>query len=114
MTFPEERLASKLGFWGSAYNAPNQRTQIQRTIRSNATDLGGALRRARTAPDARRRAVIVTSSLSKQAVADAFAAIQNGQRPAPSFVQLYWLLQSFFSACTEVAPAVRSSASHEL
>lgn len=102
MTFPEERLAAKLGLWGSAYNAPDQATQIQRTIRSNAADLGVALRRARMAPDARRRAVIVTSSLSKQAVADAFAAIQNGQKPAPSFVQLYWLLQSFFSACTEV------------
>ena len=102
MTFPEERLAAKLRLWGSAYNAPNQRTQIHRTIRSNAADLAVALRRARTAPDARRRAVIVTSSLSRQAVADAFIAIQNGERPAPSFVQLYWLLQSFFSACTEV------------
>ncbi|WP_018009410.1 hypothetical protein [Sinorhizobium medicae] len=102
MTFPEERLAAKLELWDSSYNAPAQQTQIQRTIRSNAADLAVALRRARTAPDARRRAVIVTSSLSRQAVADAFAAIQNGQRPAPSFVQLYWLLQSFFSACTEV------------
>ena len=102
MTFPEERLAAKLELWGSSYNAPAQQTQVQRTIRSNAADLAVALRRTRTAPDARRRAVIVTSSLSRQAVADAFAAIQNGQRPAPSFVQLYWLLQSFFSACTEV------------
>ncbi len=102
MTFPEERLAAKLELWGSTYNAPDQETQIQRTIRTNTTDLAGALRRARTAPDARRRAVIVTSSLSRQAVADAFVAIQNGQRPTPSFVQLYWLLQSFFSACTEV------------
>ena len=102
MTFPEERLTAKLGLWGSTYNAPDQETQIERIIRSNAADLAVALRRTRTAPDARRRAVIVTSSLSRQAVADAFSAIQNGQRPAPSFVQLYWLLQSFFSACTEV------------
>lgn len=102
MMFPEERLAAKLELWSSNYNAPNQETQIQRTIRSNAPNLGVALRRARLAPDARRRAVIVTSSLSRQQVADAFAAIQGGQRPAPSFVQLYWLLQSFFSACAEV------------
>lgn len=102
MTFPEERLAAKLGLWGSTYNAPNQGIQIQRTIRSNAADLAVALRRTRTAPDARRRVVIVTSSLSRQAVVDAFVAIQNGHRPALSFVQLYWLLQSFFSACTEV------------
>lgn len=102
MTFPEERLAAKLGLWGSPYNAPGQETQIQRTVRSNAADLAVALRRARAAPDTRRRAVIVTSSLSRQAVADAFVAIQNGHKPAPAFVQLYWLLQSFFSACTEV------------
>lgn len=102
MSFPEERLASKLGLWGSTYNAPNQGTQIQRTIRSNAADLAVALRRARVAPDARRRAVIVTSSLSWQALADTLTAIQGGQRPSPSFVQLYWLMQSFFSACAEV------------
>lgn len=102
MSLPGERLATKLELWGSTYNAPGQETQIQRTIRSNAADLEVALHRARTAPDARCRAVIVTSSLSRQAVADAFSAIQNGQRPTPSFVQLYWLLQSFFSACTEV------------
>ncbi len=102
MSFPEERLAGKLGLWGSTYNAPNQETQIQRTIRSDVADLAGALRRARVAPDARRRAVIVTSSLSRQALADKLTAIQGGQRPTPSFVQLYWLMQSFFSACTEV------------
>ncbi|WP_421694405.1 hypothetical protein [Aestuariivirga sp.] len=102
MMFPEERLAAKLGLWGSTYSAPGQETQIQRTIRSNAADLAVALRSARTAPDARRRAIIVTSSLSRQAIANAFATIQSGQKPAPSFVQLYWLLQSFFSACAEV------------
>lgn len=102
MTFPEERLTAKLQLWGSSYNAPGQNTQIPRTIRSNAADLAVSLRRARTAPDARRRVVIVTSSLSLQAVANEFVAIQNGGRPTPSFVQLYWLLQSFFSACTEV------------
>lgn len=102
MVFPEERLAGKLDLWGSAYNAPNQQTQIQRTVRSNAPDLAASLGRARTAPDARRRAVIVTSSLSRQAIVNAFTAIQAGERPAPSFVQLYWLLQSFFSACAEI------------
>lgn len=102
MVFPEERLEAKLKLWGSTYNAPNQKTQIPRTMRTNATDLAVALRRARMVPDARRCAVIVTSSLSRQAVADAFVAIQAGQSPTPSFVQLYWLLQSFFSACAEV------------
>lgn len=103
MTFPQERLEAKLQTWRALYVAPNQDTQISRTIRSNAPDLAAALSRTRTAPDVMRRAVIVTSSVSKQAVADTFAAIQNGQKPSPSFVQLYWLLQSFFSACSEVS-----------
>ncbi len=102
MFFPEERIASKLELCGSTYNAPNQATQIDRTIRSSVADLGVALRRARSAPDVRRRAVIVTSSLSRQTLTEELTAIQGGQRPSPSFVQLYWLLQSFFSACTEV------------
>ncbi|MES0172620.1 hypothetical protein [Mesorhizobium sp. M0006] len=102
MSFPEERLQAKLQVWGTLYVAPNQATQISRTVRSNAPDLAVALNRTRTAPDVMRRAIIVTSSVSRQAVADTFAAIQDGQRPSPSFVQLYWLLQTFFSACMEV------------
>jgi hypothetical protein len=102
MSFPEERMALKVLGWGNTYNAPGHATQIPRTIRSNAPDLSDAVARARTAPEALRRATIVTSSLSKQAVEEVFAEIQNGQRPSPSFVQLYWLLQSFFSACTEI------------
>jgi hypothetical protein len=102
MSFPEERIASKVLGWGNTYNAPGHATQIPRTIRSNVPDLLDAVTRARAAPEALRRATIVTSSLSKQAVEEAFVDIQNGQRPSPSFIQLYWLLQSFFSACTEV------------
>ncbi|MBW6420826.1 hypothetical protein KX729_05170 [Rhizobium sp. XQZ8] len=102
MSFPEERMAAKVLGWGNTYNAPGHATQIPRTIRSNAPDLLNAVARARNAPEALRRATIVTSSLSKQAVEQAFAEIQTGQPPPPSFVQLYWLLQSFFSACTEV------------
>lgn len=102
MMFPAERMEAKVQGWGATYNAKKQPTQIARIIRNNAGDLNAAIVRARTAPDVRRRAVIVTSSLSKKAVEDAFAAIQDGQRPTHTFVQLYWLLQSFFSACTEV------------
>jgi hypothetical protein len=40
--------------------------------------------------------------LSKSAVKEALAAISRGEAPDPYFVQLYWLLMSFFSACTEV------------
>lgn len=102
MALPQERMRAKIRGWGKTYNADRQRTQIARTIRLNGQNLPDAVGRARMAPDGIRRAVIVTSSLSKQAVADAFTAIQNGGRPTHTFVQLYWLLQSFFSACTEV------------
>jgi hypothetical protein len=102
MMFPEEGLAGKLEFWGKNYVAPNQVTQIQRTIHCNEPDLGLALRRTRTDPRVIRQAIIVTSSLSKQAVAETFANIRAGQRPPPSFVQLYWLIQTYLAACSEV------------
>jgi len=102
MAFPSERMEAKIQGWTTSYNAPNQPTQIRRLIRSDIDELADVIARARTAPDVRRRAMIVTSSLSKQAVEAAFGAVQNGGRPTHTFVQLYWLLQSFFSACTEV------------
>lgn len=102
MFFPEERMETKVLAWGKTYNAPKQATQIPRIVRTNTANLLDAVTSARTAPDAIRRATIVTSSISRQAVQDAFTAIQNGGRPEHSFVQLYWLLQSFFSACAEV------------
>jgi hypothetical protein len=102
MFFPEERMEAKVLAWKNTYNAPNQATHIPRIVRANGANLLDAITSARTAPDAIRRAIIVTSSVSKQAMQDAFTAIQNGGKPAHSFVQLYWLLQSFFSACAEV------------
>jgi hypothetical protein len=56
-------------------------------------------------PEVVKRVSIVTSSLSKKAVENAFADIKNGKRPTAHFVQLYWLLTSFFSACAEVGAA---------
>ncbi|WP_443749363.1 hypothetical protein [Asticcacaulis solisilvae] len=102
MTFPEDRMVAKIQGWSTTYNAPGQVTQIPRICRTNSVDLNGLINEARLAPESLRRATIVTSSLSKKALKDAFELIKNGQRPTPSFVQLYWLLQSFFSACSEV------------
>lgn len=97
IALPQERIHAKITKWGETYNAPGHRTQIPRTAHLSGQNLIDIVERARTEPDGIRRAVIVTSSLSKQAVADAFIAIQNGRRPTHTFVQLYWLLQSFFS-----------------
>ncbi|MYI70651.1 MAG: hypothetical protein F4103_18585 [Boseongicola sp. SB0673_bin_14] len=102
MMFPSERMETKVQSWNTTYNAPNQPTQIPRVIRNDAGDLAASVARARNAPDVSRRAVIVTSSLSKKVVEDEFKKIQAGKRPTHTFVQLHWLLQSFFSACTEV------------
>lgn len=101
MTFPVERTNAKVQRWSNLYNNDGQATQISRTIRSNTPDLGAAIAQARSAPEAIRRAVIVTSSLSKQAVTNVLNNAQNGIPPKPSFVQMYWLLQSFFSDCAE-------------
>jgi hypothetical protein len=49
-----------------------------------------------------RRVFIVTSLLSRRQVEERFIAIRGGEAPTPHFVQLYWLLMSYFSACTEV------------
>jgi hypothetical protein len=45
---------------------------------------------------------IVTSSLSKAKVEETFGNLANGARPSPHFVQLYWLLMAYFSACSEM------------
>src|SRR3546814_2561692 len=53
----------------------------------------------REAPDLVKRVFIVTSSLSRADVAQAFAAAANGTPPRAHFVQLYWLLTTYFGAC---------------
>jgi hypothetical protein len=63
------------------------------------------LARLRNSPEVVKRVSIVTSSLSKKVVEGAFADIKSGKRPTAHFVQLYWLLTSFFSACAEVGAA---------
>jgi len=68
-------------------------------------DIEKRVARLRYSPEVVKRVSIVTSSLSKKAVENAFADIKNGKRPTAHFVQLYWLLTSFFSACPEVGAA---------
>jgi hypothetical protein len=78
-------------------------TAIPRIIRGGDTD---AIRQRvddiREAPDAVRHVYIVTSSLSKAQVQAEFENLANGGRPPAHFVQLYWLLMAYFSACSEM------------
>jgi len=92
----------KVARWRTTYNNAGQHTAIQRVCRGDADQLEAVLEHVRTAPDAIKRVFIVTSSLSKSAVEEALAGISRGEAPEPHFVQLYWLLMSFFSACAEV------------
>jgi hypothetical protein len=77
-------------------------TAIQRIIGGNADVLRTKLTNTLLSPDTIRRVFIVTSSLSRRQLQQQFTNIQAGNGPSAHFVQLYWLLMSFFSACNEV------------
>jgi len=103
MSLPVESIGAKIRGWRQKYiSGGGVRTKIPRIARGNAEGLSEEFARARTAPDAIRRVFIVTSSLSRRAVEGALDDVAAGRSPDPYFVQLYWLLMSFFSACTEM------------
>lgn len=102
MSLPADSMAAKFRGWKRNYVNGGVKTSIPRLSRGSSDDLAAEFERARSAPDAVRRVFIVTSSLSRRAVERALASIVGGQSPDPYFVQLYWLLLSFFSACTEM------------
>lgn len=103
MSLPADTIGSKIASWKRPYvSGTGVNTSIARIVRGAPHDIRQEFESARTAPDAIRRAFIVTSSLSRSAVKHALDDVSRGNAPDPYFVQLYWLLQSFFSACTEV------------
>ncbi|MCW2413448.1 MULTISPECIES: hypothetical protein [unclassified Sphingobium] len=103
MMLPATAMGGKINGWGNSYiSGGGVHTAIPRVIRGDQELLAEAFEQARAAPDAIRRAMIVTSSLSKGAVEEALSEIRAGGRPDPYFIQLYQLLMSFFSACTEM------------
>lgn len=102
MSLPAEAMGKKISRWKKNYINGGVTTSIPRISRGNPEQLASEFERARSAPDAIRRVFIVTSSLSRGAVERALAGIAAGRTPDPYFVQLYWLLLSFFSACSEM------------
>lgn len=102
MALPVDAMPAKIATWQQTYSNEKVRSAIPRTLRGDVNGLLADFEAARLAPDAIRRVVIVTSSLSFAAVQGALDGIAAGRRPDPYFVQLYWLLMSFFSACAEV------------
>ena len=102
MSLLPDIMPAKMAGWHNFYISGNGvHTHIARVIRAS-QGVAQAFEEAALAPYVIRRAVIVTSSLSRAAVEQAFENIVAGQRPSPYFVQLYWLLSSFFSACIDM------------
>jgi len=96
-------MAAKYDGWDEPYRKSGATTAIARYLRGGTrTDVEAKVGNASGAPDVVRRVVIVTSSLSRGDVEEAFRRAAAGQVLRPNFVQLYWILMGFFSACVEI------------
>ena len=102
MNLAADEIAAKLLKWTTPYRNDNVVTLIQRVVRGDGAMIREIIIDALSSPDTIRRVFIVTSSLSRTQLEERFVAIRGGEAPTPHFVQLYWLLMSFFSACAEV------------
>ena len=102
MNVRDEEIAAKLAKWPATYNNDEVRTSIARIARGDGTAIRERVMDAASSPDTIRRVFIVTSSLRRQALEECFTRIRAGHSPDPHFVQLYWLLMSYFLACAEV------------
>ncbi|RUY59250.1 hypothetical protein EN962_15615 [Mesorhizobium sp. M7A.F.Ca.CA.001.09.2.1] len=103
MRLPSDMLPGKLATWDDRYRNGGVQTEIARMIRGGTLqEIAVKLDAARSAPDVLQRVFIVTSSLSRTQVQDVLTAATQGTTPSPHFVQLYWLLMSYFSACVEM------------
>lgn len=103
MSMPTAMLPNKLASWSDHYRNDGIQTDIFRLIRGGtAQEIADKIEVVRSAPDVLHRVFIVTSSLSRAAVQHVLAEAAQGNSPTPHFVQLYWLLMSYFSACAEM------------
>jgi hypothetical protein len=102
MTLAAEAIEAKLPIWSNTYSNDNVQTSILRFLRGDAATLQLMAEDTRQSPDTIRRVFIVTSSLSLRELEQTLTDISAGVAPKPHFVQLYWLLTSYFSACAEV------------
>lgn len=104
MTLPSEAMQAKYASWEAPYRGAGAVTAIPRIIRGGGRlEIEQKIQEVRSAPDLLKRVFIVTSSLSRAEVETAFTAAASGEPPSAHFVQLYWLLTSYFSACTEIS-----------
>ncbi len=98
MTASTAELERRAGRWNGRWN----RTQLPRLQRgTTVAAFIAAFAQAVAAPQATRRVVLVTSSLSKSAVSLAFDAL-GSHGGAPEAVHVLWLLSSFVDQCRNV------------
>ena len=103
MALPTEAMPAKYVSWETPYRGAGAVTAIPRMIRGGERlEIEHKIQEVRNAPDLLKRVFIVTSSLSRAQVEAAFGAAAAGEPPSAHFVQLYWLLMSYFSACAEI------------
>jgi hypothetical protein len=97
-----EDVLPKLQKWAAPYENQNVVTSMPRIIKGDEAMLLAKITDAISSPDSIRRVFIITSSLSRIQLEQRFAAFRAGEAPEPHFVQLYQLLMSYFSACSEI------------
>lgn len=103
MALAIDAMPAKFESWVSPYRNEGVTTAISRLVRGGtAAEIDAGITSTRAAPDLVKQVFIVTSSLSKAAVAQVFAEAENGVPPPAHFVQLYWLLTTYFAACVEM------------
>jgi len=103
MALPSEAMPAKYASWESPYRNDGAITAIPRMIRGGGRlEIEEKIQEVHSAPDLFKRVFIVTSSLSRTQVEEAFTTAAAGEPPSAHFVQLYWLLMSYFSACSEI------------
>lgn len=94
----QAELAGRSAKWGQRWkNTSVPRLQRGETVQ----DFVREFINAASAPQAVRRVVIVTSALSKTAVAHAFADFDDGA-PQPEAVHVLWLLSIFVDQCRNI------------
>lgn len=103
MAMHPDAMEAKYASWVATYAGPNVQSGIARIVRGGGiVNVRERVDVARQAPDVVKHVYIVTSSLSKAQVEAAFQALVDGGRPSAHFVQLYWLLMAYYSACAEM------------
>lgn len=96
-------MEAKYDSWSGNYVGAGVQSAIARVIRGGGIEgVRHRIDQIRNAPDVVRHVYIVTSSLSKAQVEAVFQNVAAGGRPSAHFVQLYWLLMAYFSACAEM------------